>query len=110
MAESFQQLTIKKKANVEIGASLLVVDSLPLDQFCALDYFLCFKKDGLNSTKAFKVLVRKTETNVEDSVYSRNGTGIDVDFFVNVNGSNVELQVTNNEAVAVELTFARTKL
>lgn len=110
MAESFEQITIRKKRTVNAGVSLFVADSVPLSRFCALDYFLCFKKTGSVATKRLKVSVSKTETEVEDSVYSRNGTAIDVDFFIVVNGLNAELQVTNNEAVAVELVFKRTKL
>ena len=109
MAESKASLTVKKKKTIGAGQTL-VADTLPLARFKGLDYSLRYEDNGETKHKAVKVLVQKSDTGLNDSVYSRIGNTLNIATNFIVTGPNLELQVINFETFAVNLTFTRTKL
>lgn len=107
MGESVFQtwVTIKKQIPAN---STMVVDSIPLSDFITLEYLVAYFGD--NKTLGLNMSARKTDTDVVNQVYSKNGDALTIGIDTEINVDVCETKVTNGEAFAVDLVLKRTKL
>lgn len=84
-----------------------VVDTNLLSAFSRIDYIINFKDSGATVTKSMKLVAQNNAGVLTDSVSERMGGSIDV--LVNVTDDAVDafLEITNNEAFDIEVTFLR---
>jgi hypothetical protein len=94
-------------ADTILAGATKAVDAIPLSAFSALEYFVNTKSTVPDQRKFLKVLVKRTETDVETQVYARNGDPLNIELEAFVNGSNAELRLKNNEAFTIELAATR---
>jgi hypothetical protein len=99
-------LVIDLSDNINAGATK-IVDVIALSQFSAIEYFVNMKVAGPTKNKFLKILVSRTETDVETQVYARRGDQIDIAIDAFVSGLNAELRITNNELVSLEIAATR---
>ncbi len=94
-------------ADTILAGATKAVDAIPLSAFSALEYFVNTKSSSPDQRKFLKVLVQKTDMNVETQVYARNGDPLNIEVDAFVNGGNAELRLKNNEAFTIELAATR---
>jgi len=81
-----------------------VVDSIDLSDFFSLEY--SFHLTNGTKVRSFKCIVTYDNGFLTDQVYSRSGS-LNVGIDIVINGVNMDLQITNNEASEVDLTLTR---
>lgn len=97
-----------EKINDAVGAGATkAVDVIPVSSFNRVTYMCVVKDTGTNITKTFNIQVRYENGAVNDTVYSREGIGIDYAVGAILNGGNMELTVTNNEANNITISLGR---
>jgi len=60
--------------------------------------------------RSLKLDVRAVDGDTEDTVYGRMGLGLSLEINTLLNGNSVELEVVNNNAFAVTVSFSKLKL
>lgn len=106
MAESIKTLIRDFKKTISANTNM-VVDSLPLVAFEALEYSVTYSVAVPFKTKILKLLVRKTDTDLATQVFGKAGDAININIDAFRNGSNMELRVNNFESFSVELKATR---
>lgn len=76
-----------------------------LSAFYAIDYIFNVRKSDLTKSKSFKMFVSRTDVGLEDTIFARLGSKINYSIDVQINGSNAEIIITNNEAFDLITTF-----
>ena len=109
MGQSVRQLWAKKEETV-LATSSKVVDLLALSSFSKLEYIVEYRDTTSSKTKTLKMAVTNGDTEVCDSVYAKQGDPMDIAITARRTASNFELEITNNEAFDIDLSFARLKL
>jgi len=109
MAESVRQLWGKKTDTV-LGGATKVVDTVPLANFDRLVYEVDLFDTTSNKTKGFKMRVQNTDAGLNDQVSAKNGDPISIEIFAKVNGSDCEIELTNNETFDLGVSLVRLKL
>lgn len=94
-------------ADTILAGATKAVDAIPLSAFSALEYFVNTKGDTPTKAKFIKVLVQKTDTDVETQVYARRGDQLDIEIDAFISGSNAELRIKNNESFQLEVAATR---
>lgn len=84
-----------------------VADTVALVNFVQLDYFLTFKDSVSSKVKTLKLLVLKDDSSIKDQISQIAGSPLDLDIEAVINGSDMELQITNNELSVVNLQVTR---
>lgn len=87
--------------------STVTVDVTLLSSFSRIDYILDFLKVSDNSTKSLSLVVQNNAGTISDSVSNRLGGSINLAVNVTQNLVDEFLDVTNNEASALTLTFLK---
>ena len=86
-------------------AATTVVHTIAVGSTTCGEYIVCLEEQGGSATKSFKLRYRKTDTDVEDQIYSKSGS-------MNVNAdivrtlTTIELRLTNNEPYIVDANFS----
>lgn len=104
-----KNLLTSKKFLISSGQTLSI-DSLELNQFKCLDYFLCIDKGSSFDPKTINMKVWHNDTRVCDQIYTRNRGPVSVEVTVTNTGSTYELQVKNNESTDINVKYTRKKL
>jgi hypothetical protein len=86
------------------SSSSKVIDSISLNNFFSIEYKVTIFNETENLARSFSLLVLKSGSNVNDSLFARTGNG-DLSVSVIVNGSSAELQITNNEIFDVNVNY-----
>jgi hypothetical protein len=94
-------------ADTILAGATKAVDAIPLSAFSALEYFVNTKSESPVKAKFLKVLVSKTDTEVETQVYARRGDQIDIEIDAFISGANAELRIKNNESFSLEIAATR---
>lgn len=92
------------------AVSTTTLDSRPLSSLVCAYYQVCMKEQGGSRTKTLKIDIRKVDTDVEDQVYAKNGDVMNIAINAVTVGTNIELQIQNNESYGVDVSFARLTL
>lgn len=82
-----------------------VVHRLPLSSFNQLSYFMGVKKSDLSLNRSFNLSVNKLGVGLSDTVSNIIGTVMGYEVHVNVNGSNAEVVIKNNESFPLVVGF-----
>ena len=94
-----------------VGAGVnTVLDFLPVANMNCAYYFICFKEQGGVKTKTLKIDIRRVDMDVEDQVYAKNGDSMNIALTAVIVGTNMELQIQNNEAFGIDVEFTRLNL
>lgn len=109
MAESILQLWTKKCDTIP-ATSVKVVDRVALSSFTRLEYIVEMRDTTSNKTKGFKFSVQNDETDLSDVLTAKVGNEINIEIYAKVNGSDCEIELTNNESFDLAVSFARLKL
>lgn len=84
--------------------SSAVVETLSLSDFVGVEYG--FQLDNGTDAKTFKLLVTNDNGTLKDTIFAKSGSlsaGVDV----TIQGGNMEIEVSNNTAAQIDLTFTR---
>ncbi len=100
----------EKFTRVVPGSSTIVADTLLLTAFNQLEHIINFKETVTKVEKGLKMTIVKTDTTLKDSVYAVTGAPMSMEVNAVINGSSYELQIVNNGANAVDMSFARLTL
>lgn len=87
------------------ASTMEVLDSKVLASTDCGEYKVCIKEQGGSKSKNFNVKYRKTDTDVVDQIYGKSGDIMDVSTSVVRTLTDIELQVTNNELYAVDVSL-----
>lgn len=99
------------KSTVVIPAStMVVVDTNLISSFSRLDYILNFKDSPVTVTKSLRLAVQNNGGSITDTVSERLGGTIDVLIDVTDDTVDTFLEITNNEAFALTMTFLKSKI
>jgi len=109
MPDSIRQLWSKKELVVS-GNTTQVVDLIPLSRLSRLEYIVEMRDVTSEKAKGFKFSVQKVESGLDDVLYAKTGNPINIEISANVNGSECEIEFTNNEIFDLALSFTRLKL
>lgn len=113
MATSIPRVWKDKKDTVS-GSSTKIVDSLPLAKVGHLDYIINFRNDTEEKTHSIKVSANKDAADqlceTHYALLANENGYIDIDVSVIKTGTNVELQLVNNETFDVDVSLTRTIL
>lgn len=107
----FQPWIVKKKT-VPAGQTV-IVDSFDSSIHSAAHYDINATEVTASADKKFRRLkldTRRDDSGVKDIVRGRFGKGLSLAINTQLNGSSIELKVTNNETFSVDFSFARIKL
>lgn len=99
-------LWTKQTFTIAAGQSLAVASKAMADLRHG-EFIVNIKSTLDGKEKSLKVAVVNDESNLKDQVYSRAGAALDVDVSSQVNGSNFELVILNNESFAVSVIVAQ---
>jgi hypothetical protein len=91
-------------------SSTTIVDTFAMSSFQACEYIVNYEDTTSNKKRGLKLSVIKDDGSLKETVYSIRGSAISLTLFTNINGSDYELKVTNNEAFTVDMYFARLKI
>lgn len=100
----------EKESRTLPASSTTIVNSFALTSFRGLDYVLNFKDTTSAKQKQLKLSVIKDDGTVKDTVYARLGSAISLEINSQINGSNYELAIVNNELFDVQVSLARLTL
>lgn len=92
------------------ASSTSIVDTIALTAFVKIEYTIEYRDTTTNRVKGLKMSVVKDDTLLKDQVYAISGAPLNIELNTNINGSNYELEIVNNELNAVEMVFARLTL
>lgn len=93
---------------ITVGAGLtVVVDTTLLSSFSRLDYILNFKDNPVTVTKSLKLAVQNNAGSLKDSVSERLGGPISLSVDVTDDAVDAMIEITNNEAFDIEVTFLK---
>lgn len=106
MANLSKTLILDLAVLVDAGTTK-VVEAVGMTEFSALEYFVNIKSSSPTKVKVLKVLVFKTDTDVETQVYARRGDTLDIEIDAFAAGSNAELRIKNNESFQLEVAATR---
>lgn len=107
MGESVFQTWVTIKKQIPAGQTL-VVDSIPLSDFIKLEYLVAYSGD--NKSLGLNMSARKTDTDVVNQVFAKNGDPLNIGIDTDINVDVCETKVTNGELFAVDLVLKRAKL
>lgn len=86
----------------------MVVDTVRLNDFTGLQYLVAYSGD--NKSLGLNMVARKTDTDVVNQVFAKNGDPINIGIDTEINVDVCETKVTNGEAFAVDLVLKRATL
>ena len=109
MAESIRQLWCKKCDSVN-ALSTKVIDSIPLSRFHLIEYSMQIHNAASTKVRTLKMMVARVDTGVDDQVFARGGSAINLELNNKITGRDFELEIVNNETESVDLSFARLTL
>lgn len=92
------------------SSSTTIADTINLASFRQLEYIINYRDSVTKREKSIKVTVLKDDTTLEEQVYAVSGAPLSIGLNTNINGSNYELEITNNEPNTVDMSFARLTL
>lgn len=99
---------IWQKVSFSIPASSSqVVYSGPSANFHHGDFIMNFVLSSTNASRSLKFVAVRDDASMKDQVYSRLGAAFSIGVSSQINGSNVEVTVSNNEASSVDLIMAQ---
>ena len=87
-----------------------VVESIPLTNFTCVEYTICMKNAAGTLTKTLKMLARRDDMDIKDTIYAKNGDPINIEISSVQTGTDFQLTFVNNEAFSISVAFARLKL
>ena len=83
-------------------------DVLPVSDFCALKYFICFSDDPATKWHSIEMLVGKDSTlGFESNQFGSLGDAIDIKTNFSLSGSDGKLVLTNNEIFPIRAKISR---
>lgn len=100
----------EKKLDSINALATKVIDSVPLIDFKMIEYTFRASNSPNDKTKGLKMLVRKTDSSVNDQVFARMGDAISFNIGAQINGLNMNLILQNNENFALDLALIRASL
>lgn len=89
------------------ASSSKVVDTVALADFSAIEYKVTLFNTANNKTKKFTLDVVYENSAVSDTLYAKRGSALNYGIAAAINGSNMEITVTNNEAYDLEVSLGR---
>jgi len=92
------------------GNSAEIVDSFDASTWKTAEYTFSFQENLGPKVKSLKVLLSHDDSIVSEQVFAKQGSPIDLELNTSLNGSNIEVQVVNNESYQVDVSFARLRL
>lgn len=87
-----------------------IIDTLPLIDFKIIEYTFRASNQPNSKTKGLKMIVRKTDSSINDQVYAKIGDAISFNLNAVINGSNMNLVLQNNENFVLHLALIRAML
>jgi hypothetical protein len=92
---------------VVVGASSTVpLQTIPLDNICALAYTICMFNSTEDKWRSLKLFgSKKTSTTIEDNVSNILGENLDLDLNLNVVATDVVLEAVNSETFPITVRF-----
>jgi hypothetical protein len=93
---------------ITVGAGLtVVIDTTLLSTFSRLDYIINMKDNPVTVTKSLKLIVQNDAGSLKDSVSERMGGPINAAVDVTDDAVDAMIEVTNNEAFDIYVTFLK---
>lgn len=99
--------TWKKATAAVSGSSTIVIDTTALADFSSLKYILSFNNDIEEVTKKYELSIVRKGSTISDSIYARLGSALNLAINSNINGSNLELEIINNETFDLSISYAK---
>ena len=98
----------KRISGVTVSAgATTVIDSIPKNKVNSLEYDIDIRRGNNANIKSLKLFVTQQASDTEDTVFARLGNSVNMVVQSQINGSDIELSVTNNEAFDVNINLAR---
>lgn len=107
MANSIPRVWKRIKSVSVAASTTTVIDSIPKDKVNSLEYDIDMRRGDNSSIKSLKLYVTQKASDTEDTVFARLGNNVDMAVQSQINGTDIELSVTNNEAFDVNINLAR---
>lgn len=101
---------LTKKTDIVPANSSKVIDTIPLSSFRLIEYTLSTFNMTESKTKGLKMLVKYSETSLNDQVYGKIGDQISFNIDAVQSGLNMNLTLQNNESFPLNLTLIRAQL
>lgn len=89
------------------ASSSKIIEVQALSQFTKVEYNITVSGNG--QVRNFKSVVSNNSSVLTDQLFARS-TGLDFSYNVNVNGSNMEIQIINNETFDLDVRYTRSIL
>ena len=106
MANSSPRVWKRKGVTVSAGATT-VIDSIPKSKVSSLKYILDMRSGDSSGIRALEMFVNQTASDTEDTVFARLPGTLNMGVQSQINGSDIELLVTNNEGFDINVSMAR---
>ena len=100
----------RKFSDTVSSSSTLVVDTVPLADITRLIYEFNFSANTFSDVKSLKLTLHKVDGDLEDIISSRFGGPLNLEINANVSGSDVEIELVNNESFDIDVCFLKANL
>jgi hypothetical protein len=100
----------EKKLDSINASSSKVIDTIPLIDFKLIEYTFRASNSPNNKTKGLKMIVTKTDSSINDQVFAKIGDAISFNLNTQINGTDMNLILQNNETFALDLALIRAML
>lgn len=87
--------------------STQIIDSVPLAGFGQLEFIINYLNTFTKDKAGLKMTVINDDSTIEEQVYAKSGAPLNLGLFANPVGVNCEISLQNNEASAIEVSFAK---
>lgn len=99
------------KANNSVGPSTTkVIETVGLSSFHNIDYIFTIFNEVEEKTRSLQMTVIREGGTIKTSVHGRLGSMTNISVVGNVSGSDMELEITNNNLYTVSVSYARLTL
>lgn len=95
--------------NVPSGQTSVLHSTL-LSGLNALEYFISVRNADFSKNRSFKMTVTKLDVGLRDTVFAKVGSSLSYTVSAGVNGANAELNLHNNEAFDLTVSFNYIKI
>lgn len=92
------------------GSTSIVVDAEPMASFQSGDYYFRIKRVSDGKVRSFHLTVNNDNGVIQDSLYGRVGGALSVGVDTDVNGSDYELTIVNNNVGNLEVSYIKTTI
>lgn len=97
----------EKTTNFVNGSSSKTIDTVALADFKAIKYVITFYNVANSATRSFEMNIVNENGTLKDSIKSKLGSSISYSINAVISGSDMTLQVSNNESYRIDATLAK---